>query len=57
MIHVTKDREKVVQQSSGRPYNTPRLFMYGAVRELTMSGSTGKTEKGSSTNNPSKQRP
>jgi hypothetical protein len=44
MIHVTKDREKVVQQSSRRSYNTPRLFVYGAVRQLTASGSVDRPE-------------
>lgn len=44
MIHITEDQKAAVQQSNMRPYHTPRLRVYGAVRELTMSGS-GNTKE------------
>lgn len=44
MIHITEDQKAAVQQSNMRPYHAPRLFVYGAVRELTMGGSKHDAE-------------
>ena len=38
-----------------RPYHAPRLVEYGAIRELTASGSGTQQEKGGSGQNPSKR--
>lgn len=45
MKHLTEDHEQQVQHSKARPYNPPRLLVYGAVREIT-SGGSGKANEG-----------
>lgn len=44
MTHVTEDQKTVVQQPGRRSYRTPRLFVYGAVRQLTASGTASGKE-------------
>lgn len=44
MTDMTEDQKTSVRQPYMRPYNTPRLFVYGAVRELTANGRSGQTE-------------
>jgi hypothetical protein len=44
MKYLSEDREQHVQQSKARPYNAPRLVVYGAVRDIT-SGGTGKASE------------
>lgn len=44
MVHITEDQKKVMQQSNLRPYHRPRLFVYGAVRNLTAGGSGNANE-------------
>ena len=38
-----------------RPYHSPSLSEYGAIQELTATGSGAVTEAGNSTNNPQKR--
>ncbi len=47
MIQEPEDQRTVVWQLGRRFYHTPRLFMYGAVREFTMGGSKGDAENSS----------
>jgi hypothetical protein len=44
MIHVTGDHMAAVQQPGRRSYHRPRLFVYGAVRNLTAGGSGNASE-------------
>lgn len=44
MTHITEDQKTAVQQPNWRPYHTPRLFVYGAVRQLTAAGSVDSPE-------------
>ena len=44
MKHLTEDQERQVQASSTRPYHSPRLSVYGAVRDLANGGATGQAE-------------
>jgi hypothetical protein len=44
MKHLTEDQEKQVQASRKRPYHSPRLSVYGAVRQLTNGGTGADTE-------------
>ena len=52
---VETDRDRNPQQQR-RMYEPPRLMTYGAVRELTASGTGNQQEKGDATPNPQKQR-
>lgn len=47
MTHVTEDQKTAVQQPCRRPYQVPRLSVYGAVRDLTMGGSGNAQETSS----------
>jgi hypothetical protein len=47
MIQAPEDQRIVVRQLGRRSYHTPRLFVYGAVREFTMGGSKGSAENSS----------
>ena len=44
MTHQTDDQKNPVPQSTGRPYHSPRLLVYGAIRELTTAGTAGTQE-------------
>ena len=44
MIHITEDQKTTVQQPGRRSYQTPHLFVYGAVRNLTAGGSGHASE-------------
>jgi hypothetical protein len=58
MKHLTEDQEQQVQSSSRRPYHSPRLSVYGAVRELTNGGTGNQTEPNpGSGNQPPNKRP
>lgn len=48
MKNLTEDKKQPMQPLNPRTYHTPRLSMYGAVRELTSAGgsATGETGKG-----------
>lgn len=50
MTHGPEDQKTAVRQPVRRSYHKPRLFVYGAVRGLTMGGSKGEAE-----NNPNSQ--
>ena len=41
------DEKKKMKQNSRQPYKKPRLLVYGAVKDLTASGSTGPKENSS----------
>lgn len=40
----TEAQERKAPQSKARPYHPPRVVVYGAVREITSSGTGSKTE-------------
>ncbi len=44
MTHGPEDQKTAVRQPGRRSYRTPRLFVYGAVRQLTTSGSADGPE-------------
>jgi hypothetical protein len=44
MTHIIEEPKAPVQQPNVGPYHTPRLLVYGAMRELTASGSRGERE-------------
>lgn len=44
MTYENEDLKKPEQQPNLRPYHSPSLLAYGAVRELTRSGSSGSSE-------------
>ena len=46
-----KSQEDVAKQPAKKPYASPRLVSYGAVRDLTAGGSAGEPEFGSSSKN------
>ena len=50
MTQEPEDQKTAAQQPGRCSYHTPRLFVYGAVRGLTMGGSKGEAE-----NNPNSQ--
>ena len=54
MNDTNQDRQGEELRASGRPYAAPRLYVYGALRELT-EGGTGS--RGENTNFPNKSKP
>jgi hypothetical protein len=45
MADRSEDQERpLAGREKARPYQTPRLLVYGAMRELTASGSSGSGE-------------
>ncbi len=48
MIYQSYDQKTPTLEANARPYNSPRLLVYGAVRELTAGGS-GQSDEGSMT--------
>ena len=57
MTFVAKDQEHTngTDRENHRPYHAPRLIAYGAIRELTASGSVDRPEGGGTGN--SRKRP
>lgn len=53
MTHVIADEKMPNEQPNAGPYHPPRLLVYGAVQDLTTSGSVDKP-KGSGTGNTDK---
>ena len=50
MTYETTDQKPEARQPNVRPYHTPRLFVYGAMRELTAGGTGIAAEQGSPSN-------
>lgn len=44
MTHQADNQNNPARQPSGRPYHSPRLLAYGAIRELTLGG-VGSTQE------------
>lgn len=55
MTNENEDLKKPEQQPNLRPYHSPNLLVYGAVREFTRSGLSGKTENTGNDNQPDKR--
>ena len=50
MPHTT-DNQKKKEQKTLRPYQTPQLLVYGAVKDLTAGGTGSVVETGNSASN------
>jgi hypothetical protein len=46
MSRVTQDEKEPVQQPNKRPYHSPRLRVYGPLRDLTTGGGGSAQEPG-----------
>jgi hypothetical protein len=55
MTYDNDDRTKPVRQPNPRTYHSPSLLVYGAIREITASGSGSKTENKGADNQPTKR--
>ncbi len=44
MTQTIGHQDEHMQNATARPYQSPRLLVYGALRNLTASGSTGGSE-------------
>jgi len=48
MTQGPEDQKTAVRQPGRHSYHTPRLFVYGAVREVTLGGASGNQENDNS---------
>jgi hypothetical protein len=56
MMQKIEEKNESKQTSVAPPYCTPRLTVYGAIQELTASGSTGDPENNQGLGQPFNQR-
>jgi hypothetical protein len=55
MAHLIERQKQQTQQSNTRPYQAPRLFVYGAMRQLTAGGTGTQNESQSPSQEPFKK--